>query len=52
MTIKVVAYDRGVVQVDGTPMDDDKWLGAAVVVAQKVELLHREFRARQRERSA
>lgn len=46
MTIKVKAYDKGIVEVDGVPMNDAGWLGAAVVVAQKVEFLSRELRAR------
>lgn len=57
MTIRIVAYDSGLVEVDGTPMsqerrDDgryeetDGWIDAHLVMAQKIVLLRRQVRRR------
>lgn len=54
LTVKVTAYDKGTLEVDGTPMDGhitdaagEAWLAAAMVIAQKLHHFQREVARRQ-----
>lgn len=56
LTIEVTAYDKGLLQVDGTPLqgvsvsDPEAWLEAGIVIAQKLQQLQREAAKRRAEK--
>ncbi|GGJ81852.1 hypothetical protein GCM10010123_09550 [Pilimelia anulata] len=47
LTLNVVAYDNGIIQVDGIPIDaGEGWLGATEVIMTTLNEFHRQIRAR------
>jgi hypothetical protein len=57
MTLTIDAYDNGMVNVDGTPMNDgqdqvEAWLRAGVVVVQRLEEFQRQATKRRTKRAA
>jgi hypothetical protein len=55
LTIRVGAYDQGIVDVEGTPAggsDADRWLAAARMVMELMEELQRQSKARVNEQQA
>jgi hypothetical protein len=52
LTISVVAYDKGIVEVDGVPMDSPEtgWSDASEVIAATVNEFHRQFIRRRKGR--
>lgn len=57
-TITITAYDKGILQIDGTPLqgvsveDPEAWLEAGIVIAQKLAQLQREAAKRRDEKRA
>ena len=55
LTIRVGAYDQGIVDVEGTPAggsDADRWLAAARMVMELMEELQRQAALRAKQRAA
>lgn len=53
LTLTVVAYDNGIIEVDGVPMQDPEtgWLGAAETCVATLGEFNRQFIKRQKQRT-
>jgi hypothetical protein len=51
LTLRVTAYDSGLLELDGVPITTEQgWLGVSVVTAQTLEEFQRQVQARRRQR--